>query len=516
MFVLTPPSERTPLTNTVSIIYTPSSEDYDIQQIEDDETCCQYKCRYFQKINCWRNVKGIGNSIITSMNNITYWKLFLFCLFEWNFYTTMKMIYPFDQYFATFYGIPMTQFSYITSSYDFGSFMTVLLILIPCIHFKQVSIRVSLTLIFILNGIIQFTHTISTTFYGLFILRGMNGMLGALAWSQITGSIGAFLKSKYKRTYGVIIHESSSLLSTLSFVPIGYILYHYDINLCWYILAALSIIFAIISFFLLPSTSVYHASRFYYADKQKKRIIKNNQSAIISTNSNSGQATIAGDDESIQTRNTSIIGQFQTLWHLYLLYGAVILTQFPFIMFYATFGPWLTHEFELNSERLGFETLTINLGEIMALILTVLIIRSYSNVFCVLVGSFGCCSIAVFFALLLDMKVYNEVIVLILICLYVMFKEMIILNAIICTLNFSPIGYESICSLVLLLFIDIASMIGTIIGPDIIEKHSFPVLSRIIAIISLIQLLIAWSMTILYRDYMRAFIRRYSLSFNSI
>ena len=86
-------------------------------------------------------------------------------------------------------------------------------------------------------------------------------MVGALAWSQITGSIGAFIKSKYKRTHGVIIHESSSLLSTLSFAVIGYIIYHYNINICWYILSVLSILFAIISCLVLPQSSVYRASK---------------------------------------------------------------------------------------------------------------------------------------------------------------------------------------------------------------------------------------------------------------
>ena len=202
--------------------------------------------------------------------------------------------------------------------------------------------------------------------------------------------------------------------------------------------------------------------------------------------------------------------QFQTLYHLYLLYLAVVLTQFPFIMFYATFGPFLTNLYDLNSENLGFKTLIIDLGEMLALILTLLITRNHSNVFCVLFGSFGYCSIAVFLAVLLDMKFENEILILILICLYVMFKETITLNAIICTLNFSPIGYESICSLMILLFINLSSMIGTIIGPDIVQRHSFSVLSRIIAIILLIELLIAGGMISFYRDYQRALYRRYS------
>mmetsp|Transcript_15748 Transcript_15748/g.24160 ORF Transcript_15748/g.24160 Transcript_15748/m.24160 type:complete len:522 (-) Transcript_15748:95-1660(-) len=512
MFVLTPRSERSPLTAPQAarsyVTFTTSSEVDEEKQRRNE----QPTRGWFSRMNCFRNchlrfnphccvnaLLSMDSFFFRSINTMTFCKLVLFCLFEWNFYLTMKMIYPFDAYFATFYGFSsMTTFSFITGSYDLGSFITILFTLIPCIPLRRISIRSSLLCIFLLNALVQFMHTYVHSFLALFALRLSNGMLGTIAWSQITGSIGAFLHNPYDRTLGIIIHESSSLLSTLSFLPVGFILSEGTVNLCWYILAAFSLCFALLSWLVLPSHSVYTTSIIYHRSRQ----------IMIDHNENH---TVLANIERVDTLHGSTCSKSKCV-HLTLLYCTVMLTQFPFMMFYATFGPWMTQEFNLGPAKLGLETLSINLGELLSLMVTLILAKKVSNAFSMMLGSFGFCFVAVFFAILLDTNFYCEWLVLVLICLSVMFKEIVILNAIICTLSISPLGYENITALVFLLFMNMSSMTATIVGSDIVEMYSFPVLLRINAIICLIQLLVSWQMNSVHRSYEYRKQRTHSLS----
>ena len=155
--------------------------------------------------------------------------------------------------------------------------------------------------------------------------------------------------------------------------------------------------------------------------------------------------------------------------------------------------------------------MTLTLAESTALVSSVFIVRYYDNVLCVLFGSFGCCAISVFFAIMLDINITNFIFILIIIYFIVMFREFIFLNGIVCCLNFSPNGYESIYSLIFIFFINFASSFATIIGSYIVEIHSFEVLTRINGIIMLIQLLIVWLMAILYKNYKNEMRRKYSI-----
>ena len=390
---------------------------------------------------------------------LNYCDLIVFFIIFWNIYASRKLLYPFTTEFSEFYGLSLQSFSYILSSYDIGGFLSIIISCFPPLH--NVRIYILLFCIMISVVVLYTMLAFSDIFITLFIIRFLIGFIFTITQAQVRGAISTFLKStnssknpEGKLGSGLVFIESAWFFSTINWVLVGLVLNQFSVVYIWYLMGIYSMIGAMSSYFL-PSSTISQV----LAIKKYQSVANNSINVLDDSND-----------------NKSLLRQY----HLHFFFIGYMIWSIAFNAYFATFGAWITMEFDLNPEQLGINTIVISCGECLAFIIVGILQKYFKNVTILLVGVIGCISIMTVFMLLLKFNFYTQTIIWTLIFGFTLCSEISYLNLLIVNLYITPKGLETRSSLTTGVCSRLGTVLGVIGGPKIVKLYGFSYLIQMI------------------------------------
>eukprot|EP01084_Bolivina_argentea_P184944 318960_1 len=198
---------------------------------------------------------------IPRFRKLTKCDILIFFIIFWNIYNSRKLLFPFTQEFSTFYDTSIQSFSYILASYDLGGLFTLFLTIFS---FNKIRINLMLFSLVISISILYIFISFSNTLITLFVTRMLIGFICTFLQAQIRATLSSFLKKNDENIVSdngtdiesndmakaLIFCECGWWSSTISWVFVGIILNHSNVDSVWYYVACCALIASIFCFWL--------------------------------------------------------------------------------------------------------------------------------------------------------------------------------------------------------------------------------------------------------------------------
>ena len=231
--------------------------------------------------NYTQSSTGLNAEISKSLQKfhpITSSQIILFGIAQFVGYSNRKSLYPYASYFAQHYSMTNFQFSFILSGFDIGGILAVFAsqsrwLRHVTINYCVMILCFCLTIANIFTSIDYGNTTME--YYILLLLRIISGLITCLMWCQVNGTTAIYCKNGKERTRALMTVEFSWTASTLFFFLIGLVIFRFGIEIFWYLMAFVSLIGCITSYFV-PNLSIYQASIATIYTRQIDRNINNN------------------------------------------------------------------------------------------------------------------------------------------------------------------------------------------------------------------------------------------------